>query len=103
MRQDAVFGPGEPLSQRVIAETLGASFDRILTLEAHLHRIRKLSQVFPCSARSLSSAPALGDSESVLRTIGEFLGDPIATASTRQLITVMFLVTLYLMVFKPGA
>jgi class 3 adenylate cyclase len=35
-------------------------------------------------------APALGDSESVLRTIGEFLGDPIATASTRQLMTVMF-------------
>lgn len=59
MRQDAVFRPGEPLSQRVAAEALGSAFDRVLTLEAHLHRVRRLSQVFPCAARSLSSAPAV--------------------------------------------
>lgn len=59
MRQDAVFHPGEPLSQRVIAELLGRAFDRVLTVEPHLHRIAALDQVLPCAARSLSAAPAI--------------------------------------------
>jgi ribose-phosphate pyrophosphokinase len=59
MRQDRVFRPGEPLSQRVVARLLGEAFDRVLTLEAHLHRIRRLAEVFPCRARSLSAAPAV--------------------------------------------
>jgi ribose-phosphate pyrophosphokinase len=59
MRQDAVFHPGEPLSQRVVADVLGRAFDRILTVEAHLHRVATLDDVFPCAARSLSAAPAI--------------------------------------------
>ncbi|MFZ0888948.1 MAG: ribose-phosphate pyrophosphokinase-like domain-containing protein, partial [Candidatus Binataceae bacterium] len=59
MRQDAVFHPGEPLSQRVIGIILGASFERVLTLEAHLHRIARLGDVIPGDARSLSAAPAI--------------------------------------------
>jgi ribose-phosphate pyrophosphokinase len=59
MRQDRVFAAGEPVSQRVIARCLGGGFDRVLTLEAHLHRTRRLSDVFPGGARSLPAAPAL--------------------------------------------
>ncbi len=59
MRQDKVFEPGEPVSQRVLGAILGAAFDRVLTLEAHLHRVHKLAEVIPCRARSLSAAPAL--------------------------------------------
>jgi ribose-phosphate pyrophosphokinase len=59
MRQDVVFSAGEPVSQRVIGAWLGATFDRVLTVEAHLHRIRSLAEVVPTRARSVSAAPAL--------------------------------------------
>lgn len=47
MRQDRVFAPGEPLSQAVMGKLLSGGFDRILTLEAHLHRTPDLAGVFP--------------------------------------------------------
>lgn len=61
MRQDKVFRAGEPISQRVIAGLLGAAFDRVITLEPHLHRTRRLSDVFRCTAQSLSTAPAIAE------------------------------------------
>jgi ribose-phosphate pyrophosphokinase len=61
MRQDAVFRPGEPVSQQVVAGLLGRAFDRVLTVEAHLHRTPRLDRVFPCAARSLAVAPVVGD------------------------------------------
>lgn len=59
MRQDRVFAAGEPISQRVVGALLGGAFDRVLTVEAHLHRIERLGDVVPGAARSLSAAPAL--------------------------------------------
>ncbi len=59
MRQDMVFAPGEPVSQLVIANCLGQAFDRIVTVEPHLHRIQQLAEIFPCRATGVSSAPAL--------------------------------------------
>jgi ribose-phosphate pyrophosphokinase len=60
MRQDTLFAPGEAVSQRVIGAWLGSSFDAVLTLEAHLHRVRTLGAVVaPAYARSLPSAPLL--------------------------------------------
>lgn len=59
MRQDAVFAPGEPVSQRVIGALLGAAFDRVVTVEAHLHRVRRLRDVVGRGGESVSSAPAL--------------------------------------------
>ena len=59
MRQDRTFRSGEPVSQRVVARLLGGAFDRVLTVEAHLHRTKRLADVFPCPARSLSAAPLL--------------------------------------------
>jgi ribose-phosphate pyrophosphokinase len=61
MRQDQVFTPGEPVSQRIIGALLGGLFERVLTVEAHLHRIRRLAEVVPGAARSLSAAPALAE------------------------------------------
>jgi len=61
MRQDAVFERGEPISQRVIGTWLGRSFDAVLTIEAHLHRVRHLAAVVPGHAQSVSAAPALAD------------------------------------------
>lgn len=61
MRQDCVFTPGEPVSQRVVGALLGGVFDQVLTVEAHLHRVSALGEVFPCRAESLPAAPALAD------------------------------------------
>jgi ribose-phosphate pyrophosphokinase len=59
MRQDRVFAPGEPVSQRVIGQWLGRSFDAVVTIEAHLHRARRLGAVVPGRAQSVSAAPVL--------------------------------------------
>ncbi|SUS03335.1 Phosphoribosylpyrophosphate synthetase [uncultured Defluviicoccus sp.] len=47
MRQDKAFEPGQPVSQRVISELLDRVFDRIITVDPHLHRIRRLEEAFP--------------------------------------------------------
>lgn len=46
MRQDIVFKPGEPVSQRVIGDWLGRCFDRFVCVEPHLHRTPTLDAVF---------------------------------------------------------
>ena len=56
MRQDRVFHTGEPISQRVVARMLDSAFDEIITIEAHLHRIKRLSEIFSCRAESYSAA-----------------------------------------------
>jgi ribose-phosphate pyrophosphokinase len=59
MRQDRIFYLGEPISQRVFGQCLGRAFDRVLTVEAHLHRTHRLCDVMAGRARSLSAAPAV--------------------------------------------
>ena len=46
MRQDAVFRPGEPVSQAVVGDWLGRLFDRFVCVEPHLHRTHTLDEVF---------------------------------------------------------
>jgi len=58
MRQDKVFQPGEAISQRVVGSCLGRAFDRVLTLEPHLHRVHALNEVIPRS-HAVSAVPAL--------------------------------------------
>jgi len=100
MRQDAVFEPGEALSQRVIAKLLGEAFERVLCVEAHLHRVKSLAEVFPCRAESIPAAPALAawlrgaggtllvgpdeESEPWLQELGRLAGLPICVASKRR-------------------
>lgn len=47
MRQDKAFLAGEVISQKVIGKLLADYFDTILTVDAHLHRIHKLSEAIP--------------------------------------------------------
>lgn len=61
MRQDQSFREGEAVSQQVVGAQLGLAFDGVVTVEAHLHRIARLSQVFSCPAESLSAAPLVAD------------------------------------------
>ena len=60
MRQDAVFAPGQPLSRDVVCGLLGAAFDRLVCIEAHLHRTRSLADAFGgIEAEDLSAADPL--------------------------------------------
>jgi ribose-phosphate pyrophosphokinase len=60
MRQDQAFFPGQPVSRDVVGDLLGRRFDRILTVQAHLHRTPDLAGVFGgVRAENLSAAPAL--------------------------------------------
>ncbi len=57
MRQDKAFLAGQAISQRIIGNWLGDWFDTIITVDAHLHRIRSLSDVIgPAKAFNLSAA-----------------------------------------------
>ncbi|MCF8505881.1 MAG: ribose-phosphate diphosphokinase [Caulobacter sp.] len=56
LRQDAVFRPGQPLSRDVVGGMLGGVFDRIVTVQAHLHRTADLTDVFGAPAENLSIA-----------------------------------------------
>ncbi|MFM2059677.1 MAG: hypothetical protein RLY71_4062 [Pseudomonadota bacterium] len=61
MRQDIEFTPGEAVSQRHIAGLLGHTFDAVITIDPHLHRISRLDEVMPnCHAVALSAAGLLG-------------------------------------------
>lgn len=47
MRQDIAFHPGEAVSQKIIGKLLSDYFERIITIDPHLHRINNLQQVMP--------------------------------------------------------
>ncbi len=60
MRQDVAFQSGEPVSQRVLAGLLDDAFDRIVTVDPHLHRTPSLEALFPnCECVHLFGADAL--------------------------------------------
>lgn len=61
MRQDMAFRPGEVVSQRHLGALLAHSFDGVITVDPHLHRVATLDEVLPgrCGL-ALSAAPLLG-------------------------------------------
>ena len=62
MRQDSAFHEGEAVSQKVIGRLLATSFDRVVTVSAHLHRTKDIGAVFPgIEAADVSAIPAIAD------------------------------------------
>lgn len=60
MRQDTAFNPGEAISQAIIGEYLADLFNDVITVDPHLHRTHKLSDIFPHGqAISISAAHAM--------------------------------------------
>ncbi len=61
MRQDIAFQPGEAISQRIVVGFLGDLFERVVTIDPHLHRINSLDEVMHgAKGVALSAAPLLG-------------------------------------------
>ncbi|RAN38163.1 ribose-phosphate pyrophosphokinase [Hyphomonas pacifica] len=61
MRQDRRFSEGESVSARHFARMLSSVFDRLVTVDPHLHRIHDLGEIFPIATRVVHAAPALAD------------------------------------------
>ena len=60
MRQDTAFHPGEAISQRAVGRLLAATVDRVVTVDAHLHRTPDIRSVFPgIEAENLSAMSAI--------------------------------------------
>lgn len=49
MRQDKEFSPGEVVSQRIVGKLIADYFSEVVTVDAHLHRITRLSEAIPAS------------------------------------------------------
>ncbi len=62
MRQDKAFNPGEVVSQKVIGKMLSESFDGVITVDSHLHRIKQLSEAIPVElAINLTATEPMGE------------------------------------------
>lgn len=62
MRQDKVFHEGEAVSQQAMSRFLSSCFDRIVTVDTHLHRVSRIDEVFPdIEAQNLTAADAIAD------------------------------------------
>lgn len=61
LRQDAVFGTGEPLSARHYGRLLAGVFDSLITVDPHLHRIDRMGDIFPGPVVVVQAAPLLAD------------------------------------------
>ena len=62
MRQDAAFHDGEAISQRAVGALIAGSVDRVITVDAHLHRTPDIRTVFPgIASDNLSAMPAIAD------------------------------------------
>ena len=60
MRQDKRFHPGECISAHVMAKLLSCA-DHVIAIDPHLHRIRRLQDIFQTKATSLTADPVFAD------------------------------------------
>ena len=59
MRQDKAFNPGEVITSHRFANLLSGYGDHLITIDPHLHRIKKLNEVYTISHQTLASAPVI--------------------------------------------
>jgi ribose-phosphate pyrophosphokinase len=61
MRQDKAFQEGEAVTSAHFAGLLSAEFDRLITIDPHLHRHKALAEIYAIPALALHAAPLLAD------------------------------------------
>ncbi|MCA8911301.1 MAG: ribose-phosphate diphosphokinase [Planctomycetes bacterium] len=61
MRQDKRFQPGEAISSRTIAGLISEKFDRLITVDPHLHRYKSLGEIYSIPARVLHADVPVAD------------------------------------------
>lgn len=60
MRQDKSFHAGEAISQRIVGSWLDEWFDMVITVDAHIHRIKSIKEVLACGI-NISAAPLMAE------------------------------------------
>ncbi|MGE3249640.1 MAG: ribose-phosphate diphosphokinase [Hyphomonadaceae bacterium] len=78
MRQDARFSEGEAMSSASFARRLSRSFDRIVTIDPHLHRHRSLDDLFDIPVHVAHAAPLLAN------WIAQNVNDPLIIGPDRE-------------------
>ncbi|KGM56288.1 phosphoribosylpyrophosphate synthetase [Lysobacter daejeonensis GH1-9] len=61
MRQDIRFHPGEAVSAPLFARFVSQSFDWLVTVDPHLHRIHALEDVYTIPTRNVAAAQAIAE------------------------------------------
>jgi ribose-phosphate pyrophosphokinase len=61
MRQDKMFNYGECISSKVMAKLLNNSFDKIITIDPHLHRFKSMKDIFKISTKRLTANTVIAD------------------------------------------
>jgi len=61
MRQDRRFNAGEAVTSKTFAAQISSAFNRLITVDPHLHRYPNLSAIYSCETIVLHAAPLIGD------------------------------------------
>jgi ribose-phosphate pyrophosphokinase len=61
MRQDHRFAPGQSRNAYCFGNLLSSTFDWLAAVDPHLHRIRKLDEIYSIPARTIHSLPAISE------------------------------------------
>ncbi len=61
MRQDARFKEGEAVTSNIYANILSQHFDRLVTVDPHLHRYNDMSEIYSIPTKVIHAAEAVGD------------------------------------------
>lgn len=61
MRQDERFQHGQSRSAHLYAKLMSGTFDWLLTVDPHLHRVSSLDQIYSIPARAVSAMPAVAE------------------------------------------
>lgn len=60
LRQDRAFHEGEAISSRIFADLMGREFDRLVTVDPHLHRYASLDEVYSIPTTVVHSSALIG-------------------------------------------
>jgi ribose-phosphate pyrophosphokinase len=61
MRQDKAFNCGEAVTSDLFAALLSPFIDALITIDPHLHRHTRLTQIYSCDCKALSAAPLMAE------------------------------------------
>jgi ribose-phosphate pyrophosphokinase len=61
MRLDEIKSPGEGLTSRYFAQFISHYYDRLITIDPHLHRYRNLADLYTIKADVVHAAPAIAN------------------------------------------
>ena len=61
LRQDQRFRPGEAVTSRLFARMVSGTFDWLVTIDPHLHRLAALDAAYTIPTRTLHAAPLIAE------------------------------------------